>query len=125
MRIFGIIDIYDRYSFFIVNDTGDSVKVELCKESFISDLTRVMTQRGITFNALDYIAVCVDYTSYTGMRILYAFCVGLSLTTNMRVVDISSLDIKISSSDSIRNAALQMIKAKKFVDIYHLHLNYI
>lgn len=125
MRIFGIIDIYDRYYFFIVNDTGDSVKVELCKESFISDLTRVMRQRDMTFNVLDYIAIGVDDTSYTGMRMLYAFCVGLSLTTNMRVVDISSLDIKISSSESIRSAALQMINSKKFVDIYHLHLNYI
>ena len=125
MHIFGLIDAHDKYCFVISNDTGNSMKVDLNKDSFIADIRNVMIERSVAFNVGDYIAVGVDEQSYTGMRILYSFCVGISLATDVQVVDISSLDFNISSSESIRDAAWKKIKNKQFVDLYNLQLNYI
>ena len=85
-----------------------------------------MEEKNITTQNIDYIAINTDQKSYTGMRILHSFCLGVSLATGIRIVDITDVGLDIDGEEkNIANIILGRINKQQFVNLQNLHLVYI
>ena len=59
-------------------------------ETFMPLVSRVMEQAGMSFDQIDYFAVCVGPGSFTGIRIGLSAVKGMALAAGKRVVPVSS-----------------------------------
>ncbi|MBR2523394.1 MAG: tRNA (adenosine(37)-N6)-threonylcarbamoyltransferase complex dimerization subunit type 1 TsaB [Clostridiales bacterium] len=77
-------------------DGKKPVAYEVCNdkrthsETFMPLVSRVMEQAGMSFDQIDYFAVCVGPGSFTGIRIGISAVKGMALAAGKQVVPVSS-----------------------------------
>jgi tRNA A37 threonylcarbamoyladenosine modification protein TsaB len=59
----------------------------------INNILSFLQENNISLHNLDFISIATNPKSYTGIRVIYSFIIGLSYSLNIKIIEINLLEI--------------------------------